>query len=123
MAEIFRLYSIMVTKIYDKNGIDYETLKHLDSLGLVQYSVTEIKLVNALTGMKKVSYHGSILVLEAPDNRAYDVNLGHVMLTATGSELCRLFENEPVNGIFEHVKGKWKEFNPKTLELGRVPPH
>ena len=62
--------------------------------------MTEIILAKALTGMKKVSYQGSILVLEAPDYRAYDLSLGHVILTATGLELCRLFEIEPVEGIF-----------------------
>ena len=101
-------------EIYAKNGIDYETLKHLDSLGLVQYSVIDIVLAKALTGMIKVSYHDSILVLKAPNNRDYDVSLGHVMLTASGLELCRLFENEPVEGIFEYVKGEWKEFISKT---------
>ena len=108
-------------EIYQKNGINYETLKHLEGLGLLQHSVTEIILAKALTGMKKVSYQGSILVLEAPGNSAYDLSLGHVILTATGLELCRLFENEPVEGIFEYVKGEWKELISKTWELNMVP--
>ena len=109
-------------EIYNNNGVDFETLKHLDSLGLMQHSVTEFKLVKALTGMKRVSYQGSILVLEAPDHRAYDLRLGYVMLTATGLELCRLFENKPVEGFFEYVMGEWGKLVSKTWKLSVTPP-
>ena len=38
-------------EIYNKNGIDFETLKHLESLGLIQHSETEIILTKELTGI------------------------------------------------------------------------
>ena len=72
--------------------------------------------------MKRVSYQGSILVLETPDHRAYDLRLGYVMLTATGLELCRLFENKPVEGFFEYVMGEWGKLVSKTWKLSVTPP-
>ena len=79
-------------EIYEKNGINYGTLKHLESLGLIQHSVKEMILTKELTDIDKVSYHGSNLVLEVPNNG--DLLIGHVLLTKTGVEICQLFENE-----------------------------
>ena len=98
-------------EIYNNYGIEYETLKHLESLGLIQYSEKEMILTKELTGMDKVSYHGSILVLEVPDNS--HLLIGHVLLTKPGVEICQLFENEPVKGFFEYVKKQWKAYIPK----------
>ena len=98
-------------EIYKKNGINFETIKHLESLGLIQHSLTEIILTKELTGMDKFSYHGSILVLEVPINS--NLLVGYVLLTKTGEEICQLFENEPVKGFFEYVKKHWKAYIPK----------
>ena len=99
-------------KIYKKNGIGYETLMHLESLGLIQHSLTEMILTTESTDIDKFSYHGSILVMEVPNNG--DLLVGHVLLTKTGEEICQLFENEPVKGFFEYVKKQWKAYIPKT---------
>ena len=98
-------------EIYKSNGIDYETLKHLESLGLIQHSMTELVLTEELTDNENVSYHGSNLVLEVPDNSG--LLIGHVLLTKTGGEICQLFENELVKGFFEYVEKQWKAYIPK----------
>ena len=101
-------------KIYNKNGVDFETLKHLDSLGLIQHTETQFRLIKLLTKNITIYYHDSILVLKAPDNSDCDLFIGLVMLTKTGLEICQLFENEPVEGFFEYVKKQWRANIPKT---------
>ena len=97
-------------EIYNKNGVDFPKLRHLENLGLIQHSITRFRLVNLLTEKITINYHDSILVLEAPDNGACDLFIGYVMLTMVGLEICQLFENEPVEGFFEYVKKQWSEY-------------
>ena len=97
--------------IYKNNEINFETIKHLESLGLIQHSMKEMIVTKEFTDIEKTSYHGSILELEVPDNS--DLLVGHVLLTKSGEEICQLFENEPVKGFFEYVKKQWKAYIPK----------
>lgn len=100
-------------KIYEENGITFNALSHLESIGLIQF--------NHLSGFRRlklpkkfyVLYYGQPLPLEMPKDEDNELQLGHVLLTRVGQELAPICGSKPVDGFLEYVKEKWKGYLPK----------
>lgn len=95
-------------EIYNKNGINFNTISHIESIGLIQF--------NSLSGFKRlklpkqfvVHYYGKPLSLEMAQESANELELGNTLLTKTGQELAPICGSKPVDGFFEYVQDKWK---------------
>lgn len=106
---VFDIYA----KIYDENGITFNALIHLESIGMIQF--------NHLSGFRRlklpkkhdVLYYGQSLQLEMPKDEDNELQLGHVLLTRVGQELAPICGSEPVDGFLEYVKEKWKTHLPE----------
>ena len=74
-------------EIYNSKGINFNTLTHLDSIGLIQFqSLSGFKR----TGLPKTFaalYCGKPLILEMPKEEKNDIPIGRVLLTKLGQEL------------------------------------
>ena len=98
--------------IYNRNGINLNTLSHLESFGLIQLA--------GLTGFEKsrlpkkvdVYYYGKRLRLEMPSDTDNKLEIGKVFLTKIGQELAPICGSKPVDGFYEYVKDQWKEYLP-----------
>lgn len=96
--------------IYNDNGINFNSLSHLDSLGLIQF--------DALAGFNRqklpknfaVSYCGEILELAMPKDSGNSLEFGHVLLTQAGEELSRISDAHGVGGFVDYVKEKWRPY-------------
>lgn len=100
-------------EIYNKNGVNFNTINHLESIGLIQFA--QLTTYNRL-GLPKsfsVSYYSSPLVLEMPKEEDNSLSLGHVLLTKTGQELAPICRSQPIPEFFDYVKEKWKAYLPK----------
>ena len=99
--------------IYNEHGINFGTLSHLKSIGLVHF--------DNLTGFRHqevprrclVHYYGRRLLLELPKDADNDLAVGCVVLTKVGTELAAICKSEPVDGFWEYVKEQWKKYVPK----------
>ena len=88
-------------KIYSRNGINFETLSHLDSIGLIQF--------NDLTGFSKIKlskslvlhYYGRPLHLNLSKDVNNELDIGKVLLTRIGEELAPICRSKPVEGFWE----------------------
>ena len=101
-------------EIYNGNGIDFDTLNHLDSIGLIQFQpLSRFKTVN-LPKKFSVGYYGKPLSLEMPKDSENEITIGQVMLTRIGQELAPICGSKPVDGFWEYVKEQWKEYLPKV---------
>jgi len=95
--------------IYNQQGINFSTISHLESLGLVQF--------NSLSGFSRlglpkqfnVFYYGRSVELSFPKDVDNELNLGNVLLTRAGQELAPICGSSVVNGFFEHVYDKWSD--------------
>jgi hypothetical protein len=100
-------------EIYKKKGLNFNTLTHLDSIGLIQFqSFSGFKR----TGLPKtfaVFYCGKPLMLELPKEEKNDVPIGKVLLTKLGQELVTVCTAPGVDGFVDYVKEQWKEFLPR----------
>ena len=103
----------MKAEIYDRHGINFESLTHLNSIGLIQLQPLEFMKVNF---PKKfyLAYHCRPLALEMPKETGNELKIGIVMLTNIGRELAQICGSQPVEGFWEYVKEQWKEFLPEV---------
>ena len=101
-------------EIYDKHGINFGSLNHLEDIGLVQFA--------DLTGFGQggfpkrfdVLYYGRRLRLEMRKETDNHLIIGKILLTKIGQELAPICGSKPVDGFYEYVKNQWKQYLPKV---------
>jgi len=95
--------------IYNNQGINFNTLTHLDDIGLVSFNsisrFRRLKLPKRIT----VSYHGTPLNLEFDKEANNDLDLGKVLLTKTGQQLAPICGSKPVGGFQDYVTETWAQ--------------
>lgn len=109
--------------IYNNQGINFNSLSHLESLGLLQF--------NHLSGFRRLGiqkvatilYYGRPVTLTFPKDSDNDLELGKVLLTRAGQQLAPVCAPTPVEGFFEYVKERWvgKSLIPKPETEPVVP--
>ena len=101
-------------EIYTKHGIDFDTLSHLESIGLVQFDgIAGFQRLN-LPKKFVVHYYGRRLRLEMPKEDDNELGIGKTILTKIGQELAPICGSKPVDGFYEYVKDRWKQYMPKV---------
>ena len=98
-------------EIYNKHWIHFESLNHLESIGLIQLESIGY-LINLRAG--NITYYDKTLYLKGPtpdeDKKINSgVSIGKVMLTQTGKELSPICGSEPVDGFYEYVRHQWRD--------------
>ncbi|MXV73384.1 DUF2806 domain-containing protein [Candidatus Poribacteria bacterium] len=98
--------------IYNRNEINFDTLNHLETIGLIQFG--------GLSGFKRIGvskrfvvyYYSKPLSLEIPEDANNELKTGKVFLTKIGQELAPICGSKPVEGFYEYVKEQWKQYLP-----------
>ena len=101
-------------EIYNRNGIDFASLSHLDSIGLIQFNTGTGFSLKDLSKRLAVAYYGRRLTLEMPQNSGNDLPIGKTLLTRIGKELAVISGSKPVEGFWEYVNEQWKKYLPKS---------
>ena len=100
--------------IYERHRINFDTLNHLETTGLIQFeALSGFKLIG-LPERFAVSYYGKLLYLEMSQNANNELKTGKVLLTKIGQELAPICGSKPVEGFYEYVKEQWKQYLPKV---------
>jgi hypothetical protein len=95
--------------IYNANGIDFETLSHLDSIGLLQFNAWAGFKRTSLPARSVVHYFGQPLQIEFSNtHNDNQLELGKVLLTKVGQELAAICGSTSVDGFLEYIHEKWK---------------
>ena len=98
--------------IYNDQGLNFSTLTHLDSIGLIQFNNIS---GFSRTGFPKtvvVSYCNQPLVLTMEKDEDNKLPIGRVLLTRVGEELASVCEAPGVEGFVDYVKNKWSKYLP-----------
>ena len=93
--------------IYNGQGINFNTLTHLDNIGLVSF--------NSLAGFKRLKfpkriiiiYYRSLFTIEFKKESDNDLEIGHVLLTKIGQQLASICGSKPVDGFQDYVIERW----------------
>lgn len=113
IEELVPLVLDVQAEIYNKHGINFNSLSHLESIGLIQFnSITNISLSNVPKRFA-VLYYGKSLVLEMPKDANNRLGVGMVRLTKIGQEIAPICRSKPVEGFWGYVMDKWKQYLPK----------
>ncbi len=100
-------------EIYNRHGVNFSSLGHLDSIGLVRFgeltSMSRVKLPKKFS----VAYYGRPLTLGMPLDADNRLDIGKVLFTRIGQELAPICGSGPVEGFWEYVQDQWKQYLPK----------
>jgi hypothetical protein len=98
-------------KIYTDQNIDFVSLNHLESIGLIQFNspggISEIGLPTKFSA----HYYSRTVSLELPDGDYHTFSVGKVLLTKVGLELEPICNSKPVDDFFEFICEHWKKQN------------
>lgn len=95
--------------IYTAAGINFTALKHLDAIGLVSFEPTSGYLRKGFGKKTAVSYYGSVTMIEFKQDKDNKLELGHVLLTATGQELAPICGSTRNEAFYDHVVKAWMD--------------
>ncbi|OOG60163.1 DUF2806 domain-containing protein [Rhodanobacter sp. C03] len=101
--------------IYGSSGVNFESVSHLDSLGLITF--------NSIGGYQRlglpkrfvVLYGGQPVVVEMPQESENSMQLGNVLFTRAGNELARIVVATPLPDFKEYALKKWQELGYKII--------
>lgn len=102
--------------IYNENGVNFETLTHLDSIGLIRFESLSGFERTCLPKKIKVLYCGKPLVLTMEREEGNTLPIGKVLLTNVGLELVNVCTVTVVEGFEDFVRGHWKKYLPEEKE-------
>ena len=93
--------------IYSRVGINYNSIRQLEALGLVHFEgLAGVSMVNLPRNIS-ASYGERRLNLSFPNADGNKLNVGRVLLTQSGRELFRISEARIVEGFYEYVYDRW----------------
>jgi hypothetical protein len=92
--------------IYNDQEINFDTLTHLDDIGLISFE--------PLAGFKRVKlpqhidiyYYGTALKAECKNPENNELGEGKVLFSSIGEELARICGSKPIDGFFNYVREK-----------------
>jgi hypothetical protein len=109
--------------IYDRNGLYFESLEHLDAIGLIHHDNLVGFAALKLPEKFSATYFGASVDITLPKNAGGKLSVGNVLLTQAGRELARICEPKPVEGYLDYVYEIWqaKSLVPKKETKQGVP--
>jgi hypothetical protein len=94
-------------EIYLKHGINFDSLGHLESIGLIQFDVLGFKRLK-LPKVFAVRYYGTPVLLKMTQEVDNELEVGRVRLTKIGKELAPVCGSEPIGGFLNYVRERWE---------------
>lgn len=107
MGDVMPLIYEVSDSIYSKFGINFERLKHLDSIGLISFDSFGGYVRQGSFKVLRLYYYGEPVHIEFNIDGEKSFSVGHVMLTQAGQQLSKICGSKPVEGFLEYVVDKW----------------
>lgn len=107
MVPLIYSENINTNSIYNKNGIRFLSIKHLEDIGLLRYEGKGFSLTIRHGDTIPVSYFGNRLELKPVRQQEF----GSALFTTAGQELYVLVQSNlhPVDGFYDFVYDKWAD--------------
>jgi len=94
-------------EIYSSQGITFNALKHLDSIGLISFESVSGYKRKGFTKYVHFFYFGQPTLAEFPADTDNNIELGHVLLTKTGLELAPICGAVRNMDFYDYVISRW----------------
>ena len=100
--------------IYKKGGLDFESLSHLDFIGLIKFNTVGKFMFTDLPKQVVFLYFGQVIKFFLQNDSDNQLDSGHVMLTQAGLQLASIcgaqMNREFLNYMAEYYKKKSVQF-------------
>ena len=93
-------------EIYTNAGINFSTLTHLDSIGLIAFDNVAGYVRSGFEKYVTVFYYGTPITLEFPVGEK-KMKLGRVLFTQAGAELAPIAGSARSGDFFQYVLDRW----------------
>jgi hypothetical protein len=100
---------------YNSQGINFNSLSHLESIGLIQFDPLAGFQRLHLPKRFRLYYYGTVVPLELPKDSDNSLEIGKVLLTKVGQELAPISGSEPVDGFLDFVRAQWKPYTKEDV--------
>lgn len=105
-------------KIYAKNDVDFRSVSHLESLGLVHFGGSSGYVKYGLPRVVPVRYFDSSIVLTILDDGVEAISSGKVRFTKAGRELFSICGCSEVTGFKAYAAKHWRDmYGQKVLKV------
>lgn len=94
-------------ELYNRNGITFASLIHLESLGFIQFNNLTGFQALKLPKIRNILYYGRPIILTFPLEQDNTLQLGKVYLTRAGEQLAPVCGSTPVEEFFDYVYDRW----------------
>lgn len=93
-------------EIYKKNGINFDTLKHLDSIGLISFESTSGYRKFGLPKQGTIFYFGLPTLFEFSKEKDNEIKTGKVLFTQAGQQLVSICGSNRNQEFYEYAVDK-----------------
>lgn len=107
LGDLCPLIYELQSEIYTAHGINFTSLKHLDSIGLISFESVSGYQREGFGKYIHAFYYGRPTLLEFPADKGNNLEIGHVLLTATGRELAPICGSSRNQTFYEYVIDYW----------------
>ena len=94
-------------EIYNQHNINFNSLRHLDDIGLITFNFIGAYQQIGLPQKGRVSYYEQVFEVEFPKEAGNVLDVGKVLLTKVGEELEPICGTEPIPGFEEYIVQRW----------------
>jgi len=91
-------------EIYTKNGINFSSLKHLDSIGLISFESVSGYKRHGYGKNTVIFYFGQPTLVEFPKEKDNEIELGKTLFTQAGKELVTICGARRNQEFYEYAK-------------------
>lgn len=98
-------------EVYTSQGIDFSSLKHLDSIGLISFESTSGYRKLRLPKQAMIFYYGLPTLAEFAKEKDNDMQVGKVLLTQAGKELVNICGSQRNQEFYEYAIEKLSKQN------------
>lgn len=90
-------------EIYTGAGIDFSSLKHLDTIGLISFEFTSGYRIQQFRKRTVVHYFGRPTIIEFPADHDNDLQIGKALFTQAGKELVNICGAQQNEGFYQYA--------------------
>ena len=93
--------------IFSAQGITFDSLKHLDAIGLISLETVSGYAKKGFAKYAHVFYYGRPTLIEFAADDKNELAIGQVLLTSTGKELLSICGSTRNESFYESIVRKW----------------
>jgi hypothetical protein len=107
IGDVVPLIYDFANDIYKSAGITFDSLKHLDAIGLISLETIAGYQRQGFGKYGRVYYYGQQTNLEFPADTNNNLETGHALLTTVGKQLVPICGSKSNNKFYEYAIEKW----------------